>query len=122
MGFSWTFEDRNGKDLLMEFDINSQAIGLAGDQSPLSIVEVRGAFAIVPYKDKLEDAARDALLRSQDAVRRNLDFYTGPAHPDCPCCTCQKEDKSAFFGFDKAQAKRFLSIPVDRVWRAHGGY
>ncbi len=122
MSFSWWCKDKDGKDLFEEFEINHQAMGLSDEECPRSISEVRAAFADVPYKDKLQDAARDALNFTQAFVLENLDYYTGPAHPDCPSCKCERARPRVPFGFDIEQARRFISIPLTRVWRASGGY
>lgn len=121
MSFSWDVRDKDGKDLLKEFDINGQAIGLGDSKGGWSLDEIRRGFATVPYGDKLADAARDKIGNVQEMVRRNIAYYEGPAHEDCPCCTCKREQNEPF-GLDMEQAKRFVSIPLNRVHRATGGW
>lgn len=122
MSFSWWCKDTDSKDLFAEYKINPQALGLSDDQCPRSISDVRSAFYNVPYKDKLVDAARDALNFAQALVLENLNYYTGPEHPECPCCKCEREAPPQPFGFDIEQARRFISIPLTRVWRAGGSW
>lgn len=121
MSFSWSITDKDGKDLLMEFTINGQALGLADESTPNSISAIRLAFSNIPYKHKLTEAAQDAVKTAQELVQHNLAFYEGPLHEDCPCCSC-KRPPPEHFGFDIEQARSFLSIPPERVHRASGGW
>lgn len=121
MSFSWSVEDENGKDLLEEFDINYQMLGLAGDQSENSTVDLRSAFInSAHYADKFPPAARGAIEAVQCRVARNLWEYEGHRHPECPSCRCVKPIPKD--GMDHEQAKRFVSIPLERVHKASGGY
>lgn len=122
MSFSWSVTDCNEKDLLAEFDVNGQALGLADDNTPHSISDVRECFYRVPYKDKLIEASQDAINFTQALVLENLNYYTAPAHPDCPSCKCERAKPRIPFGFDIEQARRFISIPLTRVHRASGGW
>src|SRR5262245_53200964 len=122
MSFSWSCEDKDGKDLFDEFEINSQALGLSDEDCPRSLSEIRTVFYNVPYKDKLQQAAVDALNFTQDLVLENLNYYTGPAHPECPCCKCEREQPATPWGLDIEQARRFISIPWTRVWRASASW
>jgi len=123
MGFSWWCEDKDGKDLFEEFGVNSQAMGLTDDGCAQSQSDIRSAWTGVPYKEKLEEAARDAVAAVQSMVAENLRRYTGGLHSDeCPTCTCAPRQPKGVFGIDVEQAKRLLSIPLNRVHRAGGGY
>lgn len=121
MSFSWTCTDKNGKDLFDEFKINDQALGLSDGQCPRSISDIRNTFYAVPYKDKLPEAAQDALNFTQALVLENLNYYNGPAHPECPCCRCTRVLPTTF-SLDIEQARRFISIPLTRVWRASASW
>lgn len=123
MSFSWECRDKEGADLFAEFNINKQAIGLSDDNSPVQSSELRAGFSnLARWGDKHEAPARDAMESVQDMVRRNISYYTAPEHPECPCCTCKRVEERVFFRFDMKQALRFVSIPIDRVWRCSGGY
>ena len=122
MGFSSQCSDKNGKSLWHEFLIHDQFTGLSDDHTPYSISELRNVFIHTAYKDKLEDGARDAISDMKSLVKSNLDYYVGPEHPDCPSCQCKRNPPPTIFGLDIDQCKRFLSIPLERVWRASGGY
>lgn len=117
MSYSWGITDAGGKDLFEEFEINSQALGLSDDQCPHCIHAIRSSFYDVPYKDKLKEAAQDALSFTQSLVMQNLNYYTAPAHPDCPSCKCERAKPRIPFGFDIEQARRFIRIPRLRVSR-----
>lgn len=121
MSFSWWCKDQGGADLFKEYEINSQALCLDFDGSPASCADIRRAWISVPYKDKLPEAARDAVASCQELVRQNLAYAMGPAHPDCPACTCRRDIKS-FFHFSPETLQRFLDIPLGRVWSAGGGW
>jgi hypothetical protein len=123
MSFSWWCKDKKGKDLFDEFEINGQALGLSDDHCEYSTEDLRHRWMEVGYKGKLEDAARDAVETVQTLVAANLRRYTEPPHKDeCPACTCEPPKPAELWGMDIEQAKRFLAIPLDRVWRAGGGY
>lgn len=121
MSFSWWCKDKDGKDLFDEFKINSQALALDFDGAPYSCEEIRRRWASIPYKEKFEDAARDAMTEVRGLITANLAYVEGPEHPDCPSCTCKRQVKS-FFTFDPDHLRRFLAIPYERVWRAGGGW
>lgn len=124
MSFSWGITDKDGKDLLEEFKINYQAIGLGDTSTTYGLDSIRGDFCNTPYKDRLQDAAQDAVRAVKFLVQTNIEEFTAPEH-DCPSCTCPRtklREPAIFNGFDLEQARRFLSIPIERVWRASGGY
>lgn len=122
MSFSWWCKDKDGKDLFKEFGINGQALGLGDARAPIPVDTIRSRYEAIPYKEKLEDAARDALAEAQSLVLKNLESYETPQHPECPTCQCRKPlPSNDFWGMDIEQAKRFVSIPLERVWRAGGG-
>lgn len=121
MSFSWWCKDQSGNDLFKEFDINSQALCFAFENSPRSTEDIRSAFYAVPYKDKIEDAARDSINFAQALVMENINAATGFAHLECPCCTCARDDVKGFM-WNLEEARRFCKIPLTRVWRAGGGW
>lgn len=123
MSFSWWCKDKKRKDLFDEFGINGQALGLGDSGSskyltPHCVTEIREMWCRHPYKEKIEDSARAAMSAIQAMAINNLRFLE-KEHPECPCCTCKLKPLD---GFDIEQAKRFVSIPLDRVWRAGGGW
>ena len=125
MSFSWSVKDKHGKDLLDEFKVDGAGYGLGSystedQETPATLDDIRSAFARIPYKDKLPEAARDAVQAAQEIAVRNLMFFDSPAHEDCPTCSCKRDPKP--HGVDVEALRRFLSIPLDRVWRASGGW
>jgi hypothetical protein len=122
MSFSWWCEDKAGKDLFDEFKIHGQALGLGEeDGAPRLVAEIRACWISVPYKNDYQPAACDAVMAVKEMVRENLAYFCGPEHAECPHCQCRRAP-GGFIGFDIEQAKRFLEIPIERVWRAGGGY
>lgn len=121
MSFSWSCRDTSGKDLFEEFEINSQALCFCFDGAPRTTEQIREAFASVPYKESFEQAARDALSFAQALVMENINHAAGPAHLDCPCCTCKRREVRGFH-WDIEQARRFCKIPLIRVHRCSGGW
>lgn len=122
MGFSWSCTDQKGVDLFEEFKINHQALGLADDLSPHNISEIRDAVYRNRYGGKFDEAARDAISEVQAMVAANLQPYETPKHQECPNCCCKPDPPRQMWGLDIEQCRRFLSIPLQRVWRASGGY
>lgn len=126
MSFSWWCEDKDGRDLFEEFDVNRQALGLGPNgpgttEAPHSVGDIRHAWNSVPYKEKLEDAARDAVAIVQRLARENKESLIIPPH--CPTCTCEGVGKyRATESWDIANIDKLLAVPLDRVWRAGGGY
>ena len=123
MSFSWWAKDKSGVDLFEEFSINRQALGLGSTgisrySTPNSTTDIRMSWISHHWKEKLEDAARETVSAIQVMVRQNINSLE-QEHPDCPCCTCRIQPTA---GFDVEQAKRFASIPLDRIWRAGGGW
>lgn len=117
MGFSWWCRNRKGEDLFEKYNISARALGLSDSTCPRSTQEIRAIFYDVPYKDQLQRAAMDALNFAQSLVLENLNYYTGPAHSECPSCVCERAKPRQPFGFDIEQARRFIRIPLTDVWR-----
>jgi hypothetical protein len=120
MSFGWCFYGKNGEDLMKKYDISYGGLGLApyceGDTTaPYRLMDIRRAFIEVPYKDKIYEAARDALVDCQNMIQDNLN-QLHPCH--CITCTCPAETPN----WDMEQIERFLSIPKEEVYSATGGY
>lgn len=121
MSFSWSCTDEEGHDLFQEFDIHYQGLGLApnaADDTPAvyRLNEIRNCFEDTQFKDKYEGAARQAILDCKRMLKENLERLENARH--CETCTC----KAAQPNWDMEQIKRFLSIPIERIWRADGGF
>ncbi len=120
MSFGWWCKDKSGGDLFTEFGIHSQAMNLvpsAHDDERFEFncrPRVEEVWQANAYRDRHEDAARDAMADIQVLVRGNIEALR-PCH--CDTCTCVLEPK----GWDLKMAERFLSIPLERVWRCGGG-
>jgi len=120
MSFSWWCKDKDGKNLFAEFGINPKAFGLGPARIEYSearyyLEAIRETWVRFSYADVNEDAARDAVKAVKALVQANIDGLT-PQH--CDTCKCKLEPK----GWILADAKAFMSLPVDRVWRAGGGW
>lgn len=121
MSFSWWCKDKNGKDLFKEFEINHQGFGLGpsglnNKGAPHRLEDIRQAWASVPYTEKFEDAARDAMSVAQRMAQENLESLLSR---HCETCSCGAAVPS---GWSADDIRRFLSIPLDRVWRGGGGW
>ncbi len=83
---------------------------------PFNAEHIRQTWANHPYKEVTEIAARDAVRHVQAIIRDNLDAR---AHRHCDTCACEPDPA---VGWSVDDAKRFLLIPTERVWRAGGGW
>src|SRR5690348_3926069 len=122
MSFSWWCKDKDGKDLFTEFGVNGQALGLGPNGgepgniefefTPISVDQIRSAWCSVPYKDKLADAAQDAVREVQRLAKFNLDALNPPKH--CDTCTCVRDEIKPLW-WSGSDIRRLLAIPLDRV-------
>jgi hypothetical protein len=126
MSFSWWCHDKDGKDLFKEFGVNSQALGLgpntaSATEAPNRVSDIRSAWMHIPYKDKLEDAAQEALATVQALALENKASLK--REPHCPTCKCECTTgyRTPHF-WDIDSIDRLLSVPIERVWRAGGGH
>ena len=121
MSFSWWCKDKQGRELFKEFGVHSQGLGLGPNcdwhtPAEFSLSEIRNNFCRVDYKDKVEDAARDAILVVQSMVKTNK----AGLHPrHCDTCTCPKSEPE---GWSEQEIAKMLAIPITRVWRCGGGW
>lgn len=120
MSFSWRCEDKDGKSLFDEFQINSQGLGLAANHNsdtdaPWRLSDIRVMWDRAEFSECCEVAAQCLVQRTKDILLDNLNHLT-PHH--CPTCMCGQKPTT----WDLEQIQRFLSIPVDRVYRCSGGF
>jgi hypothetical protein len=121
MGFDWWLHDKNGKDLFAKADIHYQALDLGPNtpqstDAPHRVGVIREAWVAVPYKEKLTEAAQDALREVQRRVRENLDSLKSN---HCDTCTCGGRIP---VGWSVEACLRFLKIDPERVHRGGGGW
>ena len=121
MSFSWWVKDKTGSDLLAKHGINSQMLWLGANsyectRSMYSVNELRSAWSSFRYKEKCEDAARDAVMEIQKLARQNK-FCLIPRH--CKTCTCPTVKPD---GWSVEEIDKLLSVDPSEVWRAGGGW
>lgn len=130
MGFSCSITGKNGLDLLKKYDIDRKLLGIAPDSGSASLImfpnalhEIREVFSSNKYGEYCREAALDILNEAQNLVRDNFESLTHMHH--CDTCTCVQDYEKeipVFEKWDKEMAKRFLSIPLEEVERAWGGW
>jgi hypothetical protein len=126
MGFGWWCKDRDGKDLFEEFGVHHQALGLgpnnaSATDAPNRVSDIRSAWIRVPYKEDFEDAAQDAVAAAQAMALENKESLK--REPHCETCKCPgTTGYRAPEWWDIESIDRLLAVPVERVWRAGGGY
>lgn len=121
MSFSWSITAKDGSDLLKRFDIHYQGLGLASNtasdkpEGRYRLNDIREEFTRVPFKDSYEGAAMFAVAKVQRMLAENLEALQ-PHH--CSTCCCPPLDTT----WSLEQIHRFMSIPIEDVWRADGGF
>lgn len=110
MSFSWWCRDEHGRDLFEEFAVNNQALGLPNYDA------VRSGWVAVRFRDELRNAAVAAVSFAQATVREALNAR---AEKHCETCDCPPTYPQHW---NMAMTHRFLSIPLERVHRAGGGF
>lgn len=123
MGYSWTFKDEKGRDLLEQFEPSPdkeyafhRAMYLGPDPSdksnaPYSRSDIQLACHTDDAGGVYGDEAKEYLKRAQQMVRDNMDYLIS---------SDPKEDDGEWADIDRMYA--FLSIPIDRVNYFSGGY
>ncbi len=122
MGWSCELLGKNNVDLLKKYDIHYRLVGLApygsGD-TPASyeLSYIRSVIGSNEFSDKYKKIAQSIFENVKDLIRTNLLSVDNRRH--CETCTCINEQLE---GWDLEMINRFLSIPVDEVYKFHGGY
>lgn len=120
MSFSWGCTAKDGTDLFKKYDIHYQGLGLApntAEDTPAChrLNDIRSAFQGTAFKENYEGAACAAIASCQQMLQENLAELK---RHHCATCTCEGEKPN----WDMQQIQRFISIPLDEVWRADGGW
>lgn len=120
MSFRWEIKGRGGEDILKKYSINTQGLGLAPNcaqdtAAPHTLNDIRIVFQDHPYKEKLPEAAIEAVQMVKGMLAHNLDSLV-----ECHCNTCKCPTRES--NWDIEQIKRFLSIPLEDVDFAEGGF
>jgi hypothetical protein len=125
MGFGWACKDKKGTDLFKEFDPTRSFYNLldlgpnsnTDTDAPYSVSDMRSGFLEhEKFMNEYEGAARAAIESVQEMARANKNSLN---HSHCGTCTCCSTEP---VGWSVESIDRFLSIPLDRVWRCSGGF